>query len=344
VIGERQMGRPKVMSIEDVARAAGVSITTVSRVINKFPTVKEENRRRVEEAVRRLKFKPNLAAQRLASGSNNAIGLEIPRYEGIFYSFYAMEIFRSVGIACDALKVDLLLHLTDGKSAINASAVGGVVFADIINNEKHVEEVINAQIPVVIMNRLATQFDVASVSIDNLKGAQTATEYLVHLGHQTVAFITGDLMSQAARDRLEGYKHSMQKSGLGVKEELILKGDYSRKSARFAAEKILQLEKKPTAVFVSSDDMAMEAVSVFMENDLIVPDDISVIGFDDDPVCLYGPVALTTMRQPLREMAQTAVKELYLKMQDPKREINRIILPAELIIRDSVKPPCTVGS
>jgi len=338
------MGRPKVNSIEDVAKAAGVSITTVSRVINKFPTVKEENRRRVEEAVRRLKFKPNLAAQRLASGSNNTIGLEIPRYEGIFYSFYAMEIFRSIGIACDALKADLLLHLTDGTSVLNASAVGGVVFADIINNERHVEDVIAAGIPVVVMNHLATQWDVASVSIDNLKGAQTATEYLIHLGHQRIAFITGDLMSQAARDRLEGYKRSMQKAGFGVQEELILKGDYSRKSARSAAERILQLAEKPTAVFVSSDDMAMEVVSVFMENNLTVPDDISVIGFDDDPVCLYGPVALSTMRQPLREMAQTAVKELYLKMQDTNRENNRIVLSAELIIRDSVKPPVTAGS
>ncbi len=338
------MGRLKVSSIEDVAKAAGVSITTVSRVINKFPTVKEENRRRVEEVIRRLKFKPNVAAQRLASGSNNTIGLEIPRYEGIFYSFYAMEIFRSVGIACDTLKADLLLHLTDGTSTINAASVGGVVFADVINNEKHVQDVIAAGIPVVVMNHLATQWDVASVSIDNLKGAQTATEYLIHLGHQRIAFVTGDLMSQAARDRLEGYKCSMQKTGLTLQDDFILKGDYSRKSARSAAERILQLSKRPTAVFVSSDDMAMEVVTVFMENNLNVPDDISVIGFDDDPVCLYGPVALTTMRQPLREMAQAAVKELYLKMQDTNRENNRIVLSAELIIRDSVKPPATVGS
>ena len=338
------MGRLKVSSIEDVAKAAGVSITTVSRVINKFPTVKEENRRRVEEVIRRLKFKPNVAAQRLASGSNNTIGLEIPRYEGIFYSFYAMEIFRSIGIACDTLKADLLLHLTDGTSTINAASVGGVVFADVINNEKHVQDVIAAGIPVVVMNHLATQWDVASVSIDNLKGAQTATEYLIHLGHQRIAFVTGDLMSQAARDRLEGYKCSMQKTGLALQDDFILKGDYSRKSARSAAERILQLSKRPTAVFVSSDDMAMEVVTVFMENNLNVPDDISVIGFDDDPVCLYGPVALTTMRQPLREMAQAAVKELYLKMQDTNRENNRIVLSAELIIRDSVKPPATVGS
>lgn len=333
------MSKQKVISIEDVARAAGVSITTVSRVINKFPTVREENRRRVEEVIKRLNFKPNLAAQRLASGSNNTIGLEIPHYEGIFYSFYAMEIFRSVGIACDALKADLLLHLTDGKTSINASAVGGVVFADIISNKKHVEDLVELHVPVVLMNYFGPELEVSSVSIDNVKGAQTATEYLINLGHKNIAIVTGDLMSQAAQQRMEGYRRSLQKMGIPWREHYVLKGDYSRKSARGAAQKFLEFKDRPTAVFVSSDDMAMEVITVFMENDLKVPDDISVVGFDDDPVCLYGPVALTTIRQPLKEMAQAAVKELYLKMQDPERPLNRIILSAELIIRDSARPP-----
>ncbi len=334
------MRSKKMAGIHDVAKAAGVSITTVSRVINKFPTVKEGNRRRVEEVIRRLKYKPNLAAQQLASGSNNTIGLEIPRYEGIFYSYYAMEIFRSAGIACDNLRVDLLLHLTDGKTAMNPSAVGGVVFADVINNRAHVESLLERGVPVVIMNYLAKDLDVASVSIDNLKGARMATDHLVHLGHQRIAFISGDLMTQAAFDRLEGYKTSLEKAGIAFREEYSLKGDYSRKSARAAAEKILELPLRPTALFVSSDDMAMEVISVFLENNLKVPGDVSVIGFDDDPVCLYGPVGLMTIRKPLREMAQAAVKELYLKMQDPSRETVRIILSPELVIRDSVGPPC----
>ncbi|MGE5280343.1 MAG: LacI family DNA-binding transcriptional regulator [Deltaproteobacteria bacterium] len=326
----------KSSSIEDVAKAAGVSITTVSRVINKFPTVKDANRRRVEEAIRRLKFKPNLAAQRLASGSNNTIGLEIPRYEGIFYSFYAMEIFRSVGIACDSFKADLLLHLTDGKTSINPSAVGGVIFADVISNRRHVEDFIEMGLPVVLMNYLDQDLAAASVSVDNFKGACTAVQYLIQMGHARIAFISGDLMSQAAVDRFEGYKKSLADAGLAAREEWVQRGDYSRKSARVAAERLLALPERPTAVFVSSDDMAMEAIAVLQENGLKVPEDVSIIGFDDDPVCLYGPVSLTTMRQPLREMAQTAVKELYLKIRDPQRELNRLVLSPELVIRDSV--------
>lgn len=329
----------KPPSIKDVARAAGVSITTVSRVINKFPTVKEANRTRVEEAVRRLRFKPNLAAQRLATGSNNTIGLEIPRYEGIFYSFYAMEIFRSVGIACDALRADLLFHLTDGTTVINVSAVGGVVFADIINNRKHVEELLEQNVPVVIMNHAAPDLEVSSVSIDNVRGMQSAAEYLIHLGHERVAFLTGDMTSQVAQQRLEGYKLALGKSRIDFRDEYLLRGDYSRKSARVAAIKFLELPERPTALCSSSDDMAMEFIMVLMENGLRVPEDVSVVGFDDDPICLYGPVALTTIRQPLREMAKCAVKELYLKMQDPSREVNRLILPTELIIRDSAASP-----
>ncbi|HQP91229.1 MAG TPA: substrate-binding domain-containing protein, partial [Candidatus Omnitrophota bacterium] len=268
-----------------------------------------------------------------------AIGLEIPRYEGIFYSFYAMEIFRSVGIACDSLKVDLLLHLTDGKTQVNSAAVGGVVFADLISNRQHVEELVALNVPVVIMNYLAPEINCSSVSIDNVKGAQAATDFLIHSGHERIAFISGDLMSQAAAQRLEGYKISLKNSGIPAREEYILKGDYSRKSARAAAEKMMQLDQRPTALFVSSDDMAMEVIAFLTENKIKVPDDISIVGFDDDPVCIYGPIGLTTMRQPLKEMAQAAVKELYLKMQDPSRQVNRIILQAELVVRDSVKPP-----
>jgi DNA-binding LacI/PurR family transcriptional regulator len=234
--------------------------------------------------------------------------------------------------------VDLLLHLTDGKTSVNPGSVGGVIFADVISNRAHVENFIEMGLPVVLMNYLDEDLSAASISIDNLKGACTATQYLIQMGHEKIAFISGDLLSQAARDRQEGYKKSMSQAGLSVPEAYCQRGDYSRKSARVAAERLLALSVRPTAVFVSSDDMAMEAISVFQENDLKVPEDISVIGFDDDPVCLYGPVSLTTMRQPLREMAQAAVKELYLKIREPEREVNRIVLSPDLVIRDSVVP------
>ncbi|MFA5096760.1 MAG: LacI family DNA-binding transcriptional regulator, partial [Candidatus Omnitrophota bacterium] len=140
------------ISIEDVARKAGVSITTVSRVINKFPSVKEANRARVLDAVKQLKFKPSIFAQRLATGKSNVIALVIPRYEGIFYSFYALELLRGIGTLCEALKLDLLLHLTDTQAPISIGGVGGVIFADIIGNRKQLEAVLSENIPCVVIN------------------------------------------------------------------------------------------------------------------------------------------------------------------------------------------------
>ena len=127
------------INIHDVAERAKVSITTVSRVLNNVSTVSRENQARVEEAIAFYKFKPNVSAQRLAGGFNNAVGLVMPGYPGIFHSFYAIEIIRGIGHSCEVLKHDLVFHITSGNNPINTNAVGGIIFADIIENRKQVE-------------------------------------------------------------------------------------------------------------------------------------------------------------------------------------------------------------
>ena len=325
----------KNISIDDVARRAGVSITTVSRVINKLPTVKQENREKVEEAIRFFKFKPNLSAQRLARGATNDVALVIPRYEGIFYSFFAVEIIRGVGSICEQLKVDLLLHITEGKELLNTSNVGGIIFADIIENRKQLESVLEDKVPCIALNNIVEDLPVNYIAIDNLKGAKIAVDYLLELGHKNIATITGGTATQAAQQRLEGYKLALKQKNISLKEDYIVKGDYSRRSARLATQKLLELKKPPTAIFATSDDMAQEAITVIMEKGLRVPKDISVIGFDDNPASLYGPVSLTTIKQPLFSMAQQAVKELNAIMLGQKKTAVKIVLPTELIVRES---------
>lgn len=321
--------------IEDVAREAKVSITTVSRVINKLPTVSKENRGRVEAAIKKFKFRPNVSAQRLARGFSNSVGLVIPRYEGVFHSFYALELIRGVGAACESLKMDLLLHLSNGDAVLNTSNTGGVIFADLIGNEKQLEAVIEDKVPCIVVNNIVEDTRVNYIAINNRKGAAVAVDYLINLGHKNIATITGGMVTQAAQHRLEGYKEALKQKGLPVKEEYILKGDYSRRSARVAMEKLLKLEEPPTAVFAASDDMALEAIEVIIENGLKVPEDISVIGFDDNPAGIYGPVALTTVKQPLFEMAQMATREINALIRGKKKAPIRTFLPAELVIRES---------
>ena len=329
----------KTISIEDVARLAGVSISTVSRVINKKSSVKEKNRIRVLNAVKQLKFQPSVFAQRLATGKSNVVALVIPRYEGIFYSFYVLELIRGIGTLCDALKLDLLLLLTDVRSDLNLRGVGGIIFSDIIGNRHQLEDALGRGIPCVVVNNYIYDLEVNCIAIDNKGGAEKAVEYLISLGHKKIAHIAGDLVTQAASQRLEGYKNILQKNNISLKEEYIFKTDYSRGQARLAAEKLVKMADPPTAVFVASDSMALEVMAVARELGKEIPRDLSIVGFDDNPSGLYGPVALTTIRQPLIQMAEESVKELNLLIGlEKKPKFKKIMLPAELVVRESCKP------
>ncbi|MBU1999194.1 MAG: LacI family DNA-binding transcriptional regulator [Candidatus Omnitrophota bacterium] len=323
-------------SIKDVARASGVSISTVSRVINKFPSVKEKSQQKVLEVIKQLNYQPSLLAQRLATGKSNVISLIIPRYEGMFYSFYLLELIRGIGTLCQVLKLDLLLNITDSNNRINFNGLGGVIFADIIGNRIQLEEALVSGVPVIVINNCVTNFAVSYIAIDNIGGAENAVDYLVGLGHKNIVHISGDLNTQSALQRLEGYKRSLEKNRISFNEGYVLKTDYSRGQARIAAEKILKIPKRPTAVFVSSDSMALEVMTVVVEKGLKVPNDLSIIGYDDNPSGLYGPVALTTVRQPLVRMAEQAVKELKVLMDaKDKPKIKRMLLQTELIVRES---------
>lgn len=326
----------KNLSIDDVARVAGVSISTVSRVINKSTTVKEANRVSVQEAVKKLGFQPSVLAQRLATGKTNVVTLVIPRYEGIFYSFYALELIKGIGTLCEVLKLDLLLHLTDGHTSLNVKGVGGIIFADIIGNRHQLEEAVRDDVPTVVINHRVEDLPVSCISVDNIGGAQNAVHYLVGLGHRKIAHITGDQVSQASLQRLEGYKRGLAKNNIEINQGYIFFTDYSRGQARLAAEKMLTMSDPPTAVFVASDSMALEVMAVAREHGVGIPADLSIVGFDDNPSGLYGPVSLTTVRQPFIKMAQDSVKDLALLMSRVKNvPIRKTVLPTELVIRES---------
>src|SRR5262245_6030748 len=199
------------ISIEDVAERAKVSITTVSRDINNISTVSKKNRVKVEEAIAFLKYKPNVSAQRLARGFNNALGLVIPGYPGIFHSFYAIELIRGVGHACEASQKDLVFHISNGIRALNTNNVDGFIFADIIENRKQVEQALINKTPCVIINNQVHDIEVNYIAIDNIKGGELAADYLVSFGHRRVATITGNLATQAGAERLDGFKNYLEK-------------------------------------------------------------------------------------------------------------------------------------
>lgn len=329
----------KAVSITDVARRAKVSITTVSRVINKVPTVSRKNVEKVEEAVAFLKYKPNVSAQRLASGANNSIGLVMPSYPGIFHSYYAIELIRGVGHACENIKMDLIFHITDGTKPISASRFGGIIFADIIENRDQVKSCVEEGIPCMVINNFVLDFDVNYVASDNYEGGKIATDYLISLGHSKIAVVSGDLKTQSGFQRLKGFKHMMEDKGIAIDDKYVIHGDYSRICARQAAEKLFDLPNPPTAVFAASDDMALEIMSVAIERGIKVPTELSIIGYDDNPQATYSSVGLTTIRQPIFQMGEQGVKTLHDVINGKEEPPVQLVLHPELVIRDSCDQP-----
>lgn len=322
-------------TIKEVAKHAGVSIATVSRYLNNPSSLKGENRKKVEAAVKELNYQPLVYARRLAGGKLNTFGLIIPGYEGIFYSFYALEIIRGVALALDKKGIDLHLHIFWNKDNFRASLTDGVILADIIDNENQLKRLIKENFPLVVMNKRREEPEVSYVAIDNFKGAHEATEFLIHHGHRTIAHLAGDLRVQCAKERLDGYRAALEKNKIKIKDEYIKITNFSSKETREKLEELFSGKDTPTAIFCCSDDVASEVLVYAEEKKIKIPKELSVVGFDDNPHCLYGNLMLTTVRQPLEKMAVAAVdmlKEIIEKKSPPKK----IVLETELILRDTV--------
>lgn len=326
---------PSRVTIKDVAREAGVSIATVSRILNKTYPVKKEKVFKVQQAIQRLGYQPNILARRLAGGRLNAIGLIIPGYEGMFYSFYAQKIIKSVGLFLEAEKKDLLLHIFWGRDNFNSAIVEGVIFADIINNEKQLLRIYEEGKSLVVINRRIDGPPVDFVAIDNKEGARQLTSYLIELGHRKIAHITGDLNTQCAMDRLDGFKEALRENKINIPEHFIQIGNFSRLQARRAVDFLFQKEPHPTAIFCSSDDMAYESLIYLLEKGMDVPKKVSIAGFDNNPQYIYSPLSLTTVSQPLEEMVKCALELLEERISGKRKTPRRVILSPQLILGES---------
>ncbi len=325
------------VGIGEVARLARVSITTVSRVINAVPTVSDENRRRVLEVIRRLRYHPNPSAQRLASGKTNTVGLLIPRFEGIFHSYYALQVIKGIGVAAERARCDLLLHITDGSTLPSSAAVAGILFVDIYGCEDLLDRVLEEHLPAVVLNHYVEELPVSCIAVDNRAAAERVVEYLARLGHREIATITGDLKTQAGLDRLDGFVRALKARGLPVKDGYIRYGDFGLPSARVGTEALLAMSDRPTALFVASDEMALEAMNIALSQGVRIPEELSIVGFDDNPSAAHGRVPLTTVRQPLSDMGRLGLEVLLEQIKGAKRSPSKRLLPTELVERQSCR-------
>ena len=306
-------------TIKDVAELAGVSITTVSHVINKTRYVSDDLTERVSEAMRELNYQPNILAGSLRSGRSKTIGLIVPDISNMFFAEVARRI-EDRGLDHGYSVILCNTDDDDEKEAgyINvliSKRVDGIIFISAGFIDENIQKPLIANIPFVIADREISGVQADVVLVDNFRGGYEATKYLIDLGHTDIACITGPSRLTPSSLRVEGYYKAMREAGLYLRDNFEIIGDFRAQGGEAAMEKLLSSEKPPTAVFACNDMMALGALRSIYNHDLKVPGDISIIGFDDIPLsrCIYP--AMTTIAQPMKELAKLVVDFLVERMQ-----------------------------
>ncbi|MEJ1969010.1 MAG: LacI family DNA-binding transcriptional regulator [Rhizomicrobium sp.] len=330
-------------NIHDVAERAGVSIKTVSRVVNHEANVSEKTRAAVMEAVTALSYRPNVFARGLASERSFLIGL---LYDNPSESYVAGLQLGALARCREAGYHLVVEHLDAGDAHI-----GQAVHSLVTESQLHGVVVTPplCDVPAVLeaLTRARTRFvrispekyapGILTVGIDDHKAAYDMTAYLIGLGHRRIGFIKGHPAHGATHGRFDGYRAALAKAGLPFVEELSVQGYFSYQSGMAAAETLFALKRRPTAIFASNDDMAAAVLAAAQRSGIRTPEELSVAGFDDSLVAQVVWPRLTTCRQPIKEMAAEAVSMLAGKAGDgavPERRLEH-----ELIIRESTAPP-----
>jgi LacI family transcriptional regulator len=341
-------GRGSV-TIEDVARAAGVSAMTVSRVINKERNVREETRQSVLETIERMNYSPNTAARSLAAGDATHIGLLYSNPSAAYLSQFlvgALDGARQAGChlvieACESENEAEQCEVA--RRFANADAEGVILPPPLSESVPILTELALAGTPVVTVAMGKLYPNALNVRIDDFAAAKEMTEYLIGLGHRRIGFIKGHPAQIASAERERGFMAAVTEAGLKMDDVSIEQGFFTFRSGLEAAERLLDGASQPTAIFASNDDMAAAVVGVAHRRGLDVPRDLSVVGFDDTaPATTVWP-ELTTIRQPVSAMAATALElllgELKLNRRGRSGTSQEAILDHELVIRDSAGPP-----
>lgn len=335
--------RPKTITIFDVAKEADVSYSTVSRVVNNYEFVKPETRQRVEAAMARLGYVANPQARSLAGGASKVIGLLV---HGLDNS-YITEIIRGIDSECAKADYDLMLYTTHrnkGKeSAYVATLTRGMADGLLLvlprNPEAYFAVLQEQEFPYVLVDHQGLGTDSSAVGTTNWQGAFDATEYLIQLGHREIGFITGSMDLGVAQDRYEGYKAAMTRYEIPFRSEYIGDGDFRKEGGYDATNVFLTLPKPPTAIFASNDISAFGAMEAILEHGLRIPQDISLIGFDNIPQTTLVYPHLTTVHQPLEDMGRVATQMLLSYLKEHTRSYRRVTLATRLVIRQSCQPP-----
>jgi len=337
-------------TIFDVAKLAGVSIKTVSRVVNHEPNVRASTRERVEKAIEELGYRPDQSARNLASHRSHLIGLvyDDPAAYELPSSGYIISMQQGALEACRSKLSELLIHPCNFRkkgvvaqltSLIEETRPAGIIVAAPLSNmPKIVRAIDSTGTPCVRISPGKENGKHLCVATNDRQISAEMTRYLASLGHKRIAFVTGDPDHKAVGNRFLGYQDGLKDSGLEFSDELVVSGDNSLGSGEAAAEKLLGRKRRPTAIFAANDDMAVGVIRVADRLGIKIPEELSVAGFDDIVLARQVFPSLTTVKQPLDDMAELAATMLLEGKSDDESESGTKVVPAELKIRESTGP------
>ncbi|HJQ38389.1 MAG TPA: LacI family DNA-binding transcriptional regulator [Thermoanaerobaculia bacterium] len=319
------------MTIHDVAARAGVSVATVSRVLNRKEIVREDTMNQVLAAAKSLHYIPNVAARSLSIRRSNTVGIVLPDVHGEFFS----EVIRGIDVAARKDRYHILVsgsHSDVGEMGEVLQAMHGRVDGLLVMAPDVAIDALRGQLPrdlpMVLLNSSDERHP--AITIDNYGGARTMMRHLSELGHTRIAFITGPAGNADARERLRGYRQAMR--GL---PRIELAGDFTEHAGHEAVEQILGLDPMPSAIFAANDSMAVGALSALRDADVDVPRQMSVVGFDDVPIARYVNPPLTTIRVEIAELGRRAFAVLLEILAHPKTRVQRERIETTLIVRKS---------
>ena len=341
--------KKKSVSIDDIAKYAGVSKSTVSRILSNKGKFAEDTRDKVLQVVKKLNYSPSMIARSLRNRRTKAVGLLLPNIANPFFS----EIMKGVEdvasengyvvILCssneDTEKEFMYFHIFENRW------IDGIIYSGVTGTKEEAQNirvVLEQEIPVVLMDREIEDYFASVVMIDNEKAAYDATTYCLELGHKRIGFIAAPLKVRIFAKRLEGYRKALQKYGIEFDESLVVEDNMTIKSGSLAGKELLARKDPPTAIFGSNDLMAIGAIKEIQGSGLKVPENISIIGFDDILTASLVTPSLTTIAQPKYEMGVEAMNLLIRMIEKKGASKSKIVLDTQLVVRESTAPPAQI--
>jgi LacI family transcriptional regulator len=330
------------VTIYDVAREANVSMATVSRVVNGNPNVKPATRKKVSEVIDRLGYRPNAVARGLASKKTTTVGVIIPDISSIFFA----ELARGIEDIATMYNYNIILSNSDDNpdkelrllNTMLGKQVDGIVFMGSNITEELVNEFQKSPVPIVLAGSVEDTKQIPSVNINYEEAAFDAATFFTDKGHSRIAFVSGNLSEPINMKKLAGYKRGLESAGLSYDEENVVEGDYTYDSGFESFEKFLGNKEKPTAIIVSSDEMALGIVHAAQDKGYSVPDDFEVISFDNTRLTLMVRPQISTVIQPLYDIGAVAMRLLTKLMNKESTEEQEVfILPHRIEERQSTK-------